>query len=335
MTTDRKKSRLCLSAALRRAKRSGIVRSCAEIITNGICLGLLAVSFTPHQVAAADNAVQLSYKVRSLSTRKVPGSLPSIEMQSVVASHPKRANFEGERKSRDAQHVADWVLDSGDNCAMPFVIVDKIDAKVFVFDADGRLRGAAPVLLGLARGDDSIPGIGDRMLSDIRPEERTTPAGRFMALLGYNFNGKDVLWVDYDGAVSLHRVVTNEPTERRLQRLATPTPLDNRISYGCINVPAKFFDNVVSPVFTGTNGIVYVLPETRSKSETFALYYDIEYRWEAGTTPETIPAIPVVPPPAPLPPSVPAAPIVMLKDINFDFDKYNIRAGDAEIRSQP
>jgi hypothetical protein len=131
-------------------------------------------------------------------------------------------------------------------------------------------------LLGLARGDDSIPGIGDRQLSDVRPEERTTPSGRFVASLGYNFNGKDVLWVDYDTAVSLHRVVTNEPAERRLQRLATPTPLDNRISYGCINVPAKFFDNVVSPVFTGTNGIVYVLPETRSNSEIFALYYDVE-----------------------------------------------------------
>ena len=38
----------------------------------------------------------------------------------------------------------------------------------------------------------------------------------------------------------------------------------------------KFFDNVVSPVFAGTNGIVYVLPETRSNSEIFALYYDVE-----------------------------------------------------------
>jgi hypothetical protein len=172
--------------------------------------------------------------------------------------------------------VADWVVDSGDNRGMPFVIVDKIDAKVFLFDADGQLRGAAPVLIGLARGDDSIPGIGDKKLSDIRPEERTTPAGRFVASLGYNFHKKDILWVDYNGAVSLHRVVTNNPAERRLQRLTTPTPLDNRISYGCINVPVKFFNNVVSPAFTGTKGIVYVLPETRSNSEIFAMYYDVE-----------------------------------------------------------
>ena len=276
MTTNRKKIRLCLLAALRCTKRSGSVRSLAAIITKGLCLGLLAVSITPHQVAAADNAMRLSNQSHSLSAPEVAAAPSTIETQPAVAPHPKRANFEREQKSRDAQRMADWVVDSGDNRGMPFAIVDKIDAKVFVFDADGRLRGAAPVLLGLGRGDDSIPGIGDRNMSDMRPEERTTPAGRFVAWLGHNFDGKDMLWVDYDGAISLHRVVTNKPKERRMQRLATPTTLDNRISYGCINVPAKFYDNVVSPAFTGTYGIVYVLPETRSNSEIFALYYDVE-----------------------------------------------------------
>jgi hypothetical protein len=164
MTTDRKKSRLCFLDALRRTKRSGIVRSLVAIITKGLCLALLAVSFTPYQVIAADNAVQLSYqiRVRSLSTHEVAAVPPNIGTQPVVAAHPKRANFEGEHKSRDTQHVADWVVDSDDNRGMPFVIVDKIDAKVFVFDANGQLRGATPALVGLARGDDSIPGIGDR-----------------------------------------------------------------------------------------------------------------------------------------------------------------------------
>ena len=94
---------------------------------------------------------------------------------------------------------------------MPFAIVDKTDAKVFVFDADGRLRGAAPALLGLARGDDAVPGIGDRALSSIRPEERTTPAGlRYVASL-IDIHGKDKLWVDYDGAVSMHPVLPTNP----------------------------------------------------------------------------------------------------------------------------
>ena len=196
-------------------------------------------------------------------------------MRPVAAHRPKRANFERESASHEARHVADWVVDSRDNRSMPFAIVDKTDAKVFVFDAGGRLRGAAPALLGLARGDDAVPGIGERALSSIPPEERTTPAGRFVAALGMNTRGEDILWVDYDGAVSMHRVITAKPKDRRLQRLATATPLDNRISYGCINVPAKFYENVVRPAFTGTNGIVYVLPETKSAQEVFASY-DVE-----------------------------------------------------------
>jgi hypothetical protein len=274
--TKREKIGLCLLAALRCKKRSGSVPSLAVIITKGLFLGLLAVGFTPHQVPAADDAAQLSNPSRSLSAHEGAATLLAIGTQPVVAPHPRRANFEGEHKSRNAQRVADWVVHSGDNRGMPFVIVDKMDAKVFVFGANGQIRGAAPALLGLARGDDSMPDIGNQKLSDIRPEERTTPAGRFVASLGYNFHGKDVLWVDYDLAISLHRVITSNPTEHRLQRLATPTPLDNRISYGCINVPEKFYNNVVSPAFAETYGIAYVLPESRSNSEIFASYYDVE-----------------------------------------------------------
>ena len=265
-----------LLATLLCRKRSGRIRSLAAITTKGLCLGLLAVSFTPHHVAASDKDTQLSSLSRSSSKHEVATDLSTVEKQPTTAHQPKRASFEKEYKSLDAQRMADWVVDSGDNRGMPFAIVDKVDAKVFVFYSDGRLRGAAPVLLGLGRGDDSIPGIGNRKMSSLRPEDRTTPAGRFVAYLGFNFYRKDVLWVDYDGAVSLHRVATNKPAERRLERLATPTPLDNRISYGCINVPAKFFDNVVKQAFSGTKGIVYVLPEVRSKKEIFASYYDVD-----------------------------------------------------------
>jgi hypothetical protein len=63
--------------------------------------------------------------------------------------------------------------------------------------------------------------------------------------------------------VSLHPVINTVPSERRLQRLATPTAADNRISYGCINVPVAFFRDVVRPAFSGRGGMVYVLPEER------------------------------------------------------------------------
>ncbi len=181
-----------------------------------------------------------------------------------------RADFTGRSASDDARHMADWVVAAGDNAGMPFVIVDKVAAEVFVFDMHGRLSGAAPALLGLARGDDVAPGIGQRRLADISPKDRVTPAGRFVASLGQDLGEKNVLWVDYESGVALHRVITTNPREHRLQRLASPSPRDRRISYGCINVPAAFYDAVIDPAFAATNGVVYILPETRSIAQVFA-----------------------------------------------------------------
>lgn len=178
--------------------------------------------------------------------------------------------FGRQTASRNAHDVVAWILKFGDNQTLPFVIIDKIDAKVFVFDGQGRMQGAAPALLGLGRGDESIAGIGKRKLATIRPEERTTPAGRFQASLGRDFE-QDILWVDYDAALSLHRVITGNPKDRRQARLASVSPDDNRISYGCINVPADFYDRVVVPAFTGTVGIVYILPEAKSLDRVFPI----------------------------------------------------------------
>ncbi len=265
---------------LRRSGRARL-RSLTAILANGLSIGVLAAgltaaSLTTRPAAAADSAARWPDRNRLLSGQESAIAQSAFDSQPVTDRGPvrtkfKRADFDGERASRQSRRVADWVVDSGDNAGLPFVIVDKIDAKVFVFDSGGQLRGAAPALLGMARGDDAVPGIGDRPLSTIRPEERTTPAGRFVAALGLNMR-EDVLWVDYEGAVSMHRVIATNPGDRRLERLATPTPHDNRISYGCINVPVKFYEGVVRPAFTGTNGIVYVLPETRSARAVFGSY---------------------------------------------------------------
>lgn len=168
--------------------------------------------------------------------------------------------------------MADWVAHTHDNGDAEFMIVDKRNAKVYVFDAAARLRGASPVLLGAAKGDDSVPGIGSRPLSEVRPEERTTPAGRFVAERGRNLKGEDIVWVDYDAAVSMHRVRATKPSERRLERLATPTIDDNRISYGCINVPVSFYEAYVSPTVANKRVIVYVLPEVKPVQQVFGSY---------------------------------------------------------------
>jgi hypothetical protein len=51
--------------------------------------------------------------------------------------------------------------------------------------------------------------------------------------------------------------------------LASPSVHDNRISYGCINVPVHFWRSVVLPAFRDTPGVVYVLPEVRPLESVF------------------------------------------------------------------
>jgi hypothetical protein len=195
----------------------------------------------------------------------------STALLALAASVDAVATEPGRHPLGDAQRLAEWVRTTGDHQHRPFVILDKKAALLHVFDAQGAWRAASPVLLGLARGDTSVPGIGERKIADIRPWERTTPAGRFASEPGTNLQGEDIVWIDYDAAVSMHRVRANNPAERRAQRLASRTAADNRISYGCVNVPAAFYDAFIHPVLGRHPGVVYVLPETVPVSAFFHL----------------------------------------------------------------
>ncbi|SEL78417.1 hypothetical protein SAMN04488129_11626 [Halomonas daqiaonensis] len=212
-----------------------------------LCLGWLILAFIAPQVAQANSYDQLD----------------SISRYAL------------EHTSIQVNNTINWIMDSQDNLDMPFMIIDKQEAKVFMFDAQGQLQGEASALLGMAVGDDSVPGIGERALASIPPDERTTPAGRFVSSLGRNLKGGEILWLDYEDALSLHPVVAGTPSERREERLASPDVQDKRISYGCINVPKTFYTTLVSPAFKHSNGVVYVLPETRSNHAVFASYYEV------------------------------------------------------------
>jgi len=227
----------------------------------------IARVFYPGVVAASLFAIP-AYANDTLPPQPETGS-------SAPAPASRHANDPGWIAPDAVKKMADWVFDSRDNRGLPFMIVDKTDAKVFVFDKSGRILGTAWALVGLARGDDSAPGIGTMPLAQITPDMRTTPAGRFVASLGHDLGTLNVLWVDYPNAISLHRVINTNPAERRLERIVSNTTAEHRISYGCINVPAQFFDSVVDPTFKDGPGIVYILPEVREMRAVFPTYYEM------------------------------------------------------------
>ena len=209
-----------------------------------------------------------------------PASAASKPGSATAQPHP--ADFGRQRPSREVREVADWAFDSWDNEGKSVVLVDKKAARVYVFNPRGKLVAAAPALLGAAVGDDPVPGIGEKPLSQVLPEEKTTPAGRFVAEPGVNATGEDVVWVSWDLAVSMHRVRPLVKAERRLERLASPTAKDNRISFGCINLPVAFYEKTLRPTVNRYGAIIYVLPETRTPQEQFGIHDAREHPQLAG-----------------------------------------------------
>jgi hypothetical protein len=201
--------------------------------------------------------------------RPVAVAQASVPARPAPPAIARELDFGKVRAPQDVTRVAAWAVREADNGSSAFAIVDKRRARVYVFAPSGRLLGTSPVLLGYAAGDTTVAGIGSKSIEEIKPQERTTPAGRFISAPGRNADGKEVVWVDYDAAVSMHRVINSNPKERRLERLATKTAADNRISWGCINVPVKFFEETVLPNLGRSRAVVYVLPEKQPLTAFF------------------------------------------------------------------
>lgn len=175
---------------------------------------------------------------------------------------------QGQEVSETVIELAGWVVASKDAQGYPFAIMDKAAAQVLVFDGNGRLRGAASGLFGSATGDHTAPGVAGLALREIPGRDRTTPAGRFVGGYGPSIDAGRVLWVDYESAVSIHPTATGVPAERRAERLASPSPDDNRVTHGCINVSPGFYEAVIRSTFE-RGGVFYVLPDNASIAETF------------------------------------------------------------------
>lgn len=237
----------------------GLSASTLKDIRNGAVIGAVLLAL----------AIPLTSLIQGANA---PAGSASAVPTVVATRLPLVPDFGQISPTDDARELVQWIARTNDNAGMPFVVVDKRAARLHVFDPTAHLQDSTPVLLGSAPGDESVPGIGQRPVHEVQPHERTTPAGRFVGQYGHTLTGEDVVWVDYGAAVSMHRVrPTLQPKERRAERLASESIDDNRISYGCINVPAAFYDAHLQPVFSRMPALVYVLPEHKTVQDVFGL----------------------------------------------------------------
>lgn len=260
-----------------------------------LCLGVIAAA-----APAAGEAARITPAAKAAQPAKAP-TKSAVKTKTTRKAAPKAAAKKKVAKKETqplppmAVEVAKWAVSTGDNHDLPFAVVDKGAAMVLIFDGKGKLVGAAPALVGSATGDDSAAGVGDRELSDIPMEDRTTPAGRFIGGYGPAAGQQRVLWIDYDTAISMHPVITTNPAEKRPERIKSPAPDDNRITHGCINVPSKFYTGVVRATFKKGPALFYILPDTKPLIEVLPDFYVYTLTkaaapQQASSTPEEQPA---------------------------------------------
>lgn len=172
--------------------------------------------------------------------------------------------------SGQARMVANYMQAAGYET---LVVLDKNNAELLVIDK-GEVVMRSPALYGKGKGED------------VSNDPNTTPAGIF-ALREYSVSTRD-----YAGGLALGFLNTKNssyiihPTYQRLreqrrdERLASPTPDDNAISFGCVNVPYDFYNSMTAYLKGKTTvrlsqaGYVtalprfVVLPKVQSLSET-------------------------------------------------------------------
>ncbi|MEB7169071.1 hypothetical protein NEM55_22670 [Escherichia coli] len=160
--------------------------------------------------------------------------------------------------SSTASVVRAWVQETKDNQGQKYIIADKVAGELYVMDSRGNVLATMPALYGSRKGDAAVPG--------------QTPAGIFMLQqrhdVGASLGGDVQQFAEHtDGSIwAIHRVLTANPKQMREARLKSATAADNRISLGCINVPADMYDKYLK---NGFQGKLYVIPEQKPLGEVF------------------------------------------------------------------
>lgn len=123
------------------------------------------------------------------------------------------------------------------NDTKPTIIGDKQGGVLYVYIPTRHLLLHTPALYGKTKSDS--------YRSD--KNERITPSGEFVGQKYFSSYLQSPIIVFQEGKtlLAIHSVWLGQPIQGRMYRLSTESPLDNRITNGCINVYPEFYHNVL------------------------------------------------------------------------------------------
>ena len=138
------------------------------------------------------------------------------------------------------------------------IIADKSDGNIYLWKNESKTLFKAPALFGKTYSDFFSQAEYDSG----KVTGFITPAGTFAATKMYSTYMSNYILAFVYGkkyVLAIHPVVIGKTDQRRLERLNSPEGGDNRITNGCINVPAEFFYTVLYTLPDKTK--LVVLPE--------------------------------------------------------------------------
>ena len=236
-------------------KGSKAVAQAIREIVNQIAAGVLAVGlvFNP---AALNNQYNIN--------------LPKTFKETITVTAPVPEEAKG-KMSPLAQSVYEAMAPVAMKTGKWFMVADKPNGMLHIFKEDGSHALSDATLYGKDKGDVL------EAKSSLEGGAKITPAGKFtMKESPSDYAGKTSLILlesqDYSGFIAVHAADVSTPSERRLERLETPTTEDNRISYGCINTKHETFINEIKPHISELDGgLIFILPDATEKTaEMFA-----------------------------------------------------------------
>ena len=142
--------------------------------------------------------------------------------------------------------------------ATPSITIDKKAGTISVYYPETNKTITQPALLGKIKSNTLDMSKYDRPSKT----DYITPAGTFKItkMFSWRLNEPMAVFIKGKSSVSaIHPVWMKNPNQRRVQRLLSPTPDDNRITGGCVNVDSKFFYSVINNLPDGTE--LTILPE--------------------------------------------------------------------------
>lgn len=153
-----------------------------------------------------------------------------------------------------------------------FLVIEKVESTIYRVNNDGSIEAQSNALVGKDIKD--VPNM-DLYYKNPRLGTRITPAGVFR-IKRYTSPkyGRVIAFLEGPKATTaIHRVYLGNVHERRDERIRSGNASDRRITFGCVNVPEEFLDQIWD-LPNGT--LLFIIPETVSDAKQIRDYLTVK-----------------------------------------------------------